>query len=144
MFLSGLNRWLTGGEHFSYSTLLHCMNGDAQWAWHVVTSKVLIFASYMLVAHYLYRRWRAIRKTKFGKALLYGSIVFVNCASVHLLNGIEFYWPARRLEAILSYSVAGINILFVLQLYRISALEKVLSINAVRRKMGSKNDAEGG
>ena len=140
--LAYLGRWFTGNGQYAYHTLLHCMDGDAQWAWHVVVSKVCIFASYMLVAHYFYRRWRAIRKTRFAKALLYGSIVFVNCASVHLLNGIEFYWPGRRLEAILSYSVAVINILFVLQLYRISALENVLSINALRPCNGSNSNAE--
>lgn len=132
-------RWFTGGADYAYSNLLLCMHGDAVWARHLVASKLAIVASYLLVAHYLYRRWRAIRRTAFGRTFLYGSAVFVVCASVHLLVAAEYVWPVRRLEALLGYFVAGINILFVINLYRITALESVLRIN-VRRPHNAEDD----
>lgn len=134
--MSELLRWFTGGADYAYTTLVMCMRGDMLWVWHLLASKTLIFASYMLVAHYLFRRWRTIRKTRFARTFLYGSLVFVNCASLHLLNGLESFWPGRRLEALMGYSVAGINLLFVFNLYRIRALENILKINVVRRQGG--------
>ena len=134
--------WFTGGADYAYSTLLVCMGGDAAWARLLVASKVLIFLSYLLVARYLFGRWRVIRKTAFARTLLYGAAVFLNCGAVHLLNGVEYAWPARRLEAVLSFAVAGINVLYVLGLHRISALENVLKINVTRPTVGGVNRAE--
>ena len=140
--MTDLFRWFTGGADHLYSTLLVCMDGDSTWARLLVASKVLIFLSYLLVARYLFGRWRIIRKTAFARTLLLGAVVFLSCGTVHLLNGVEYVWPARRLEVLMSLAVAGINILYVLGLHRISALENVLKINVTRPKDGGTNRVE--
>ena len=50
------------GADYAYTTPLPCMGGDRLRAWRLVASKCLIFASYVLVAAYLWRRAWAIRK----------------------------------------------------------------------------------
>ena len=137
-----LYQWFTGGADFAYSTLLICMGGDATWARLLVASKILIFLSYLLVARYLLGRWVVIRRLKFARFLLWGALVFLNCGAVHLLNGVEYFWPARRLEALLSFTVAGINILYVLGLHKVSAVENVLKLNVARPDNGGRRNVE--
>lgn len=140
--LTALLAWATGGAGHAYATLVLCMDGDDTWARLLVASKGLIFASYLLVARYLFRRWRVVRRTRFARALLWGAVVFVNCGAVHLLNGLTYVWPGRRLEAVLSLSVALVNVLYVVGLHRLSAVENVLRINVTRPKDGGTRSAE--
>ena len=115
--------WFTGGEHYTYHNLFHCIDNDLVTITIVVMLCIGIFSGYMVIAYRWFEAAKSAPESDARKALNDLKWIFIMCgACSYLWVVLETVWPAWRLYMI---GMAILNFFTWRYVIRIDSLERI-------------------
>ena len=121
--MSGLIRWFTGGEHYQYHTLFHCMDHDIVSITLAIILCAGVFTGYLVIAYRWSKAAKLAPQSEAKGALNDLKWIFLLCASCgYLWVILEAVWPAWRLYLI---ALLGLNFFTWRYVVRIDGLESI-------------------
>lgn len=121
--MEGFLKWFTGGEHYNYHTLFHCMDNDLVSITIAILLCLGVFTGYLVIAYRWYKAALSAPDSQAKQALNDLKWIFIFCACCgYLWVILESVWPAWRLYIVF---LAGLNFYTWRYVLRIESLESV-------------------
>lgn len=115
--------WFTGGEHYNYHTLIHCMDHDMVSIAIVVLLCIGVFSGYMAIAYRWLKAAEEAPESEAKKALNDLKWIFLFCGVCgYLWVVLETVWPAWRFYM---FFLAALNFYTWRYVIRVDSLERI-------------------
>lgn len=115
--------WFTGGDHYDYHNLFHCIDNDLVTITLIVSLCVGVFTGYLIIAYRWSKAAKEAPESEAKKALNDLKWVFIVCAICgYLWVILETVWPAWRLYMMV---LAVLNFFTWRYVFRIEAIDRI-------------------
>lgn len=115
--------WFTGGEHYSYHTLIHCMDNDMVSIALVIMLCLGVMSGYLIIAYRWSKAAAQVPESDAKKGLNDLKWIFLICAVCgYLWVVLEAFWPAWRLYILF---LAALNFVTWRYVIRENSLDRI-------------------
>jgi hypothetical protein len=119
--------WFTGGEHYDYRTLIHCLDHDMVSVTMIVVLCIGVFSGYMMIAWRWFKAAQSAPDSQAKKALNDLKWIFLICGICSYLWVIlDTVWPGWRLYMLVLVALNFFTWRYVLRLDALEGVYKYL------------------